>query len=174
MKTTAAVAVIAAMFAQGSASASEFAMTFEAHGFYDIHGNVAAPYSSVSGSVSWIANSQTSGIQALTGLNLTIGTHSYALNEVTFINGGATTSVIGGLLSDANGISEASQDFVLTFDRAGQFYNFFYTQPGAPTTWLTQELGSVSISAVPELPSAVLLSAGLLTAGVAAARRRRG
>jgi hypothetical protein len=162
------VVVLMALLA-GSASAAEYRVNFTAGSFVDLAGTAPPPLTSVSGYFQWSAADATAPIEQLTGTSLSIGGHAFALDELGFENGGATTSSIGGNAGGgANFITAGTDDFVLTFDRTGQFYNFIFTVPGAATSWISQGAGSVLISAVPE-PSTSLLA--LLGVGVFAARK---
>jgi PEP-CTERM motif len=162
------IGVLAGVVA-GAASAATYQVDFEASSFADVAGVVPAPFPGVQGHFEWVGIDDTAPIEALTAVSLSIGDHTYTLAELSFENGGGTTSSIGGLAGGgSNFLTAGTDDFVLTFDRTGQFYNFLYTVSGANTAWVSQGTGSTVIAAVPEPESWLLCLLGI---GALALRR---
>jgi hypothetical protein len=172
MRVLAALLMVTCM---AGANAAVYQMNFTASSFADVAGSEPVPVGSVAGQFSWTSAGPGATLDALVGVSLTIGSHVYSLGELGFENGGGSTSSIGGLAGGGpNFITAGTDDFVITFDRTGQFYNFIYTVPGATTSWISRE-GSVQItgaSLVPEPAPITLLAASAFVVLVQSSRRR--
>lgn len=137
----------------------------------------ATNFNSASGSA--VPNQSLSGYftvdgSTVTGVDLTIGSHTFTANEVGTTGGWLIGDTLGGI----NGISWGTNDFWLAGNFSTSmpvFYNFYYSVAGI-TDIFSSTTGSISVApttSVPEPSSIALLSAGILGLGIARRRARK-
>lgn len=179
MKTV--IAIFAAMLAF-NANADAYSIQFTASGGWSsIWGDVASPYDTISGSMSWTTQGPSGPVEKVTAIDLTIEGHRYTPDEVLFLNDDPNGYYFGGVLGyGANVLGAGRDDFAIHFSRPGHYYpmRFYYATPTTENVWWTDAPNlSVHISAVPESSAGAMLGLGLLAlsaGGWARARKQRG
>lgn len=146
----------------GTAYATPITYNFTASGFSSANGSVV-PNDTLAGSL-------TIDGATVTGIDLTIDSHTYTAGEVGYlpdwIVGGTATSV-------ANAIGWGTTDFWLqgTFSNTPSFYDFYYSVDGVYDIFST-DTGTLTVASnVPEPISIALLALGL--AALCVARRKK-
>jgi hypothetical protein len=148
-----AVLVIGAI---GVAQAAPVTYDFAAYDFSASNGS-AVPNSSLAGRVTIDGTS-------VTGITLTIGSHTYTASAVGFDSSWLT----GALACSVSCIAWGTNDFWLTgtFSDTPSFSNFYYSVAGVSDIFSTYN-GTLTIASdVPEPASLVLLALGLAAFGV--------
>lgn len=176
--------VMLAMLGMGSpAQAALITLEFTADQFPPTRlSNIAAPYDTVSGVITYEAADVGSPIESLTSVSLAIGSHSYTVDELGFItnpNDVATSSIIGGLAGTGpGGVTNRTNDFSMQFDRvpqSGVGYNFVYATADFYGIWTSTHFTNFSLTEasmqVPEPGTLGLMLLGLLMAVPLVCRR---
>jgi hypothetical protein len=170
MKTAiAALAVAASLALPGVASANIFKVNFTATEFNTSNGSVP-PQDTVAGSVLFAKPSSENGAPSVIGIDLTIGSHTYTIDEIVADGRGGGYG-FGGKASGLDGLANGTDDFY--FYVLGRDERFGYTTAGIDGNWGTRvlRLRTEEIATVPEPGSLALLLIG--AGGVGAIRRRR-
>lgn len=170
-----ALALGVAGLLSGAAQAETYQLDFTASDYAVVIAGDDAPQSAVSGWFRFEAASLGAEIDKVTGVNLTIGGHTY------------TTAEIGGeymfgkyqfgenLLSPINAVSPPANDFLFEFGPSAQSKTSFYSVAGSDYAWMTKDItyAVTAIPAVPEPASVLMMLAGLGVVGAVARRRTR-
>ena len=146
-----------AVFA-GTAHAAPVTYDFTASDFVAVNPSDPVPYSTISGSYTLDGST-------LTQIDLTIGSHTYSLGEVTF---DSVAQTLGGTVNGVN-VFGNTDDFLLVTDTTAGSFLFAYSIPETAEVFSTQT-GAV-MPAVPVPASAWLLGSGLI--GLAGLGRKR-
>jgi hypothetical protein len=170
MKTTiAALAVAASLALPGAASANIFKVNFTATEFNTSNGSVP-PQNTVTGSVLFAKPSTENGAPSVIGIDLTIGSHTYTIDELE-VGGRGGGYGFGGKASGLDTLANGTDDFYLYVLGRGE--GFGYTMAGMDGAWATgvMRVNTEEIASVPEPGSLALLLIG--AGGAGAIRRRR-
>ena len=154
----------------GAAHAIPITLSFTAAGFV---GPDPAPNDPLSGTIVYEAASVTSPIESLISISLTIGDHTYTLDEIGFVNDG-TSAIVGGLEGGVLGSGNFMDDFWIVWEPPTLLpLNFLYAALVSPAgIWETSTFSQFSVAAaVPEPAPLVLLAFGI--GGMFAARHRK-
>ena len=155
------------------AHAAPITVSFTATGFVPLVGSNPAPDDPVSGTIVYDASAVNAPIDSLISISLTIGDHTYSLDEIGFVNNGGF-AYVGGLIDGVLGSGNFEDDFWIIWDQTTLLpLDFLYATLVDPAgIWDTQTFGQFSVtSSAPEPTTFALLALGLL--GMAAALRRR-
>jgi hypothetical protein len=178
MKTirTFIMAAIVLSATAGPSPALTFNTAFTVGGFPMSNGNLA-PEDLVSGNIVWMAPNIHSEPQSFVSIDLTIDGHTYTVPELGHFNVLPNRNGIGGLIADANGIWNQTDDFWISWDGDSLMpLSFAYASSKLSGTWSVFTVfdpgcfQSFQITPVPE-PSAAAL---LMCSAAAVLWRRRG
>ena len=136
-------------------------------------GGSAAPQDIVSGSILYEALSITSTIDSLAAIDLTIGTHTYSIDEVgyAYFAGTAPRQCIGGEFNSFCNVGPSDYDFRIRWYQNTLIPLDFAYSIGSGETWGTIDFDAFSITAVPIPPALFLFGSGLL--GLVGMARRK-
>jgi hypothetical protein len=140
-------------------------LDFEATGFaLGSSTGAPAPIDPVTGSIFYEAASVIADIDSLTAISLTIGTHTYSLDEVGFITEGTSNArqCVGGNFNAICNVGGASNDFRIRWDQDTLDPIDFAYSTATVDSWATATFASFSITAVPIPPAFFLFGSGLL------------
>ncbi len=163
-----------------SAAAVPITVSFSAVGFTCFGPgsscNTPPPADPVVGSIVYDAISSTSDINSLLSIQLTIGSHNYAVNEVGFLDNHLFDQrIIGGLINGVSGISSGTDDFRLQWSEATlNPEDFSYTTSSSSGIYSETNFTQFTItqaSTVPEPSGLAILTIGV--AGIMIAARRK-
>lgn len=170
MKTTlAALAVAAILSCPTSADAGTYKVSFTATDFNSSNGSIPLQ-DPVAGSISFTTPSLGYGMPSVQDIDLTIGRHTYTVDEIEAGTRGGGYG-FGGKLTGLDTLTADSDDFYLYFGGRGE--GFGYSTAGLDGSWTTRTISVTTeeVATVPEPGSVALLLVGVC--GVGATRRRR-
>lgn len=145
----------------GGLSAAPTQYHFTATNFTAINGTSTSPA---------VFGSFTLDGTTITQIDLTLGTHTYTLDEVELVDPDSIIPMLGGRLNNANSVAWGTNDFWLRYWSTGEFFEFAYTTDAA-VEFFTTNTGTMTVSSVPVPAAAWLFGSGLI--GLAGVARRR-
>jgi len=161
MKKILVLMLLAVIAPLKSANATIITSDFVVSGF-----SLEAPFSTISGSLSWEAESLSDEITSILSVDFSMNGYSYVLSDIGFNNFNADVSFIGGVVNEVLGVGHAGiDDFRLTIDRnIGELSVFHYTAAGHSGVWRGRNFNgtSTSIQGVSEPGTLLLLIIGLV------------
>jgi len=158
--------------------AAPVTIEFSASGFQNAGTQYPGYDGPIHGSITWDSANPYDPMTTLTGIDLTIAGHVYALAEVGIANEGSTQTAIGASPSGFNAVvgNGAAHDFLLVIDRVNPRIDAFaFTiqgKTGAIWWFPTNAQARFSAHAVPEPGGLLLAGAALGVLGLS--RRRQG
>ena len=159
-----------------TAQAANVTLEFTASGFQN--GGVQYPGFSgpLTGRISWDRANVSDPISTLTDIDLTIGGHTYSLNEVGVANNGTTQTAIGAASNGFNTVIGNGQfnDFLMIIDRVKpELQSFAFTIQGKTGAiwWFPTFMEARFVTQTVPEPAAALLALAAL--GLLVANRRR-
>lgn len=166
------VLIPVALGSVGLAHATPVTYDFTASNFVSYGSDV--PNSSLSGSFTLDGD-------IVTGINLTIGSHTYLASEVGVGVSTDGAAIIGGTSGSVTGLRLGTDDFLIrgSFGSSPEFFGMLYSVAGVSdfTNYFETETGSISVeTSVPEPGTLALFAAGLLGLGFSSrfARNQKG
>jgi hypothetical protein len=156
----AAIVILMTIICTG-ARAESYTATFSVSSFQTAVGPVTpAPFTPISGSITFSAESLMASIDSVDQIQLSIGPYTYTLAEITY-GGNGTNATPYYFRSITNNVAGA-QAFLFMFSTQNPPTSLFsYSVPGASSYWFANNF-PVTVTAVPETSTSMLLLAGLL------------